>query len=182
MNRYSGSLHATAAKFKADRRRHPGLRKELRVSIPPYNPHQAVAVDDDEEIIWAYDADAILAELEASTTESTPLSSWVEPCEANVGPSDTDTWTGDDGEETDTDILAVLMDGDCSDHETRGPATRAKNPDGGDALLDCESDTLSLLQPQNTGWVEVADAPLFLPEGPVACTTSSDDNGCIYCE
>ena len=88
----------------------------------------------------------------------------------------------DDGEETDTDILAVLMDGDCSGHETRGPATHAKNPDGGDALLDCASETLSLLQPQNTGWVEVADAPLFLPEGPVACTTSSDDNGCIYCE
>ena len=69
-----------------------------------------------------------------------------------------------------------------ADHISHGPATHAKNLDGGVALPDCESETRSLLQQQNTGWVEVADAPLFLPEGPVACTNSSDDNGCIYCE
>ena len=157
--------------FKVDRRRHPGLRKELRIAIPAYNPHQANAPADDQ-IIWAGNADAILADLEAPTTWAMPALRWIDRAEEVKNLlSDADTWTAEDGEGTDTetllsdiDSLTALKDVDIDDHEARGPTTpAAADLDDGAcmALLpECETETLL----QNQGLFDVVDGPHFVLE------------------
>ena len=157
--------------FKVDRRRHPGLRKELRIAIPAYNPHQANAPADDHKMIWAGNADAILADLEASTTWAMPASSRIDQTEeVRNWLSDADTWAAEDGEGTDTetllsdiDSLTALKDVDIDDHEARGPTTPAAADldDGACMALLPECETETLLQ---KWFFDVADSNHFVSD------------------
>ena len=140
------------------------------LAIPAYNPHQANAPADDQ-IIWAGNADAILADLEAPTTWAMPASRWIDQTEeVRNWLSDADTWTAEDGEGTDTetllsdiDSLTVLKDVDIHDHEARGPTTPAAADldDGACMALLPECETETLLQ---KWFFDVADSNHFVSD------------------